>query len=172
MTFWRKDKLERELATAFRPSEQFESELQARVSASAPQRPFARASRIAFASSVAVFMLGTFASFGGVSLAAEGAKGTFHAVKRVTVAQAPLVRHKTSASDEYGKQKPAKTPKAPKQTFTPPTTNVVAGVNTTPKQSTLPVTGISLLMTLALSLGLAGSGFALRRLGAARERRR
>jgi hypothetical protein len=172
MRFWRKDKLERELATAFRPSEQFESELQARVSASAPQRPYARASRIAFASAVAVFMLGTFASFGGVSLAAEGAKGTFHAVKRVTVAQAPLVRHKTSASDEYGKQKPAKaTPKAPKQQFTPPTT-VVAGVNTTPRQSTLPVTGISLLMTLAVSLALAGSGFALRRLGAARERSR
>jgi hypothetical protein len=171
MRFWRKDKLERELATAFRPSEQFESELQARVSASVPQRPFARSSRIAFASSVAVFMLGTFASFGGVSLAAESAKGTFHAVKRVTVAQAPLVRHKTSASDEYGKKKPAKAPKAPKQQFTPPTI-VVAGANTTPRQSTLPVTGISLLLTFVLSLGLAASGFVLRRFGAARERRR
>jgi hypothetical protein len=125
-------------------------------------------SRVAFAAAASTFILGTFASFGGVGYAASGAKGTYHAVKQVTVKHTLIVSvHKSSASDQY-----APKPKPHKKAKKHATGGVagergavgVAGVRTS---GTLPFTGVSLATTLVLSLALIVTGLALRR----RERR-
>jgi hypothetical protein len=121
-------------------------------------------SRVAFAGAVTTFILGTFASFGGLSYAASGAAGTYHAVKQVAVKHTLIVSvHKSSAASQY-----APTPKPHKTT--PPSAGVagtqtgVAGVSS---GGTLPFTGLSLLTTFIVSLALIVLGLALRR----RERR-
>jgi hypothetical protein len=117
-------------------------------------------SRVAFASAVSVFVLGTFASFGGLGYASSGASDTYSAVKKVAVAHKLKVAvHRTSAADQYH---PTTTP-AP---FTPPSSNgpssgVAAAVTT--QGNTLPFTGFSLLGTFLASLGLIGAGIFLRR---------
>jgi hypothetical protein len=125
----------------------------------APQRAW---SRVAFASAVAVFMLGTFASFGGLSYAASGATGTFHAVKQVTAGKLLVSTHKSSAADEYGKTPPAK--QAPAAGNAGVQTSLGSGVKAS---GSLPFTGLSLAATLLVSLAMIASGLALRR----RERR-
>jgi hypothetical protein len=122
-------------------------------------------SRLAFAAAVSVFILGTFASFGGLSYAASGATGTYDAVKQVVVKHRLTVSIPTSSA----------TAQYPKKPLTPPT--VVAPAKTSHKHhagaaaavqsNTLPFTGFSLLATFVLSLALIGAGVALRR----RERR-
>ena len=116
-------------------------------------------SRVAFASAVSVFVLGTFASFGGLGYASSGASDTYGAVKKIAVAHKLKVAvHKTSAADQYH---PTTTPSA----FTPPATNNASGVNAAVKVQgqTLPFTGFSLLGTFLASLGLIGAGIFLRR---------
>jgi hypothetical protein len=119
-------------------------------------------SRLAFAGAVSVFILGTFASFGGLSYAASGAAGTYHAVKQVAVKHSLIVSvPKSSASAQYA-------PKPKPHNTQPPAANVagtqvgVAGVSSG-SGGTLPFTGLSLLATFVLSLGLIGVGVALRR---------
>jgi hypothetical protein len=122
-------------------------------------------SRVAFAAAASTFILGTFASFGGVGYAASGAKGTYHAVKQVAVKHALIVSvHKSSASDQYGpKPKPHK--KQAVGGVAGERGGVgVAGVRTS---GTLPFTGLSLVATFVLSLALIVTGLTLRR----RERR-
>jgi hypothetical protein len=116
-------------------------------------------SRVAFASAVSVFVLGTFASFGGLGYASSGASDTYSAVKKIAVAHKLKVAvHKTSAADQYH---PTTTPSA----FTPPAANNASGVNAAVKVQgqTLPFTGFSLLGTFLASLGLIGAGIFLRR---------
>lgn len=133
-----------------------------RVAASPPSRGRAW-SRLAFAGAVSVFVLGTFASFGGLSYAASGASGTYTAVKQVVAKQKlHAVVHTSSAADQY-----KKTPKGAvagvttnKKPPAPPAAPVAAG-------GTLPFTGISLATTFGLSLALIAAGILLRR----RERR-
>jgi len=132
-------------------------EIAAAVSAAPVQRRGAW-SRVAFASAVSVFVLGTFASFGGLGYASSGASDTYSAVKKIAVGQKLKVA-KTSAADQYH---PTTTPSA----FTPPSSNgpssgVAAAVTT--QGNTLPFTGFSLLGTFLVSLGLIGAGIFLRR---------
>lgn len=125
-----------------------------------PQRAW---SRVAFASAVAVFMLGTFASFGGLSYAASGADGAYHAVKAVPTGHLHFTVQKSSATAQY-----APTPKPPK-TVAPKQTQGVAGAQATlPTTATktsgsLPFTGLSLATTAILSLVLIAAGLLLRR---------
>jgi hypothetical protein len=133
-------------------------EISARVSAAPAGR---RAwSRVAFASAVSVFVLGTFASFGGLGYASSGASDTYSAVKKIAVAHKLQVAvHRSSAADQYH---PTTTPSA----FTPPATNqpsagVAAAVAT--QGNTLPFTGFSLVGTFVASLALIGAGIFLRR---------
>jgi hypothetical protein len=124
-------------------------------------RPRRGWSHLAFAAAVAVFCLGSFASFGGLSYAASGAVDTYTSVKQVVAKQKLTVSvHRSSASDQYGHKQ--STPKAAK-----PKTNGAVKAAVAPAQGTLPFTGISLAATLVLSLMLIGLGVALRR----RERR-
>jgi hypothetical protein len=119
-------------------------------------------SRLAFAGAVSVFILGTFASFGGLSYAASGAAGTYHAVKQVAVKHSLIVSvPKSSASAQYApKPKPHKIQPPAKVAGTQAGVAGVAGVSS---GGTLPFTGVSLLATFVLSLGLIALGVALRR---------
>jgi hypothetical protein len=113
-------------------------------------------SRVAFAAAITTFMLGTFASFGGLSYAASGASTAAQAVERVVVEQVPLVRENSAAADQYG---PAVTPPAEEEAAS--VAGTVAGAEAA--SGTLPFTGVSLAMTLLISLGLIGGGVMLRR---------
>ena len=66
------------------PRGEFVDRLSGRVLA---EPPAARKvwSRVAFAGAVSTFILGSVASFGGLSYAASGAAGTYHTVKQVAV---------------------------------------------------------------------------------------
>lgn len=133
----------------------------AKISASSV-RPRRTWSRLAFASAVSVFVIGTFASFGGLGYAAPSVSGTYSAVKQVVVVHKLKVAvHKSSATDQYSK--PSTKPAA----FTPPKPPKSGGTAATVQGQTLPFTGFSLLGTLVASLGLIAVGIFLRR----RERR-
>ena len=168
--FWKREEpLERELRTSFEPSAGLEETISERVRQSAPRVRYARASHRLYLTALAVFMLGTFASFGGVGIAAQGAQQTVSAVAHITVSQKPVVHRTTAASDEYGTAvvKPAKvvktTPKAKHHAAAPATAPTVLA--TTKTQSTLPFTGLSLLATVLLSMVFLGAGLILRRIG-------
>ena len=159
--FWKREEpLERELRTSFEPSAGLEEAIGERIRQSAPRVRYARASHRLYLTALAVFMLGTFASFGGVGIAAQGAQQTVSAVAHITVSQKPVVHRTTAAFDEYGTAvvKPAKHHAA--AAATAPT--VLA---TTKTQSTLPFTGLSLLATVLLSMVFLGAGLVLRRIG-------
>jgi len=143
----------------------FVAALSRRVQArsAAPRRAW---SRVAFAAALSVFILGSFASFGGLSYAASGASHTYDAVKQVVVKQKLTVKvHTSSAADQYPPAPPAphqvKGVHVQKKTPKPPAAPQVAPA------STLPFTGFSLAGTLVLSLALIAGGILLRR----RERR-
>lgn len=120
-------------------------------------------SRLAFAAALSVFVLGTFASFGGLSYAASGATQTYQSVKKVVVTHKVTVRH-SSASDQYGPKPSKVTPSKPAK---PKPHGAVAAAVSPAQSGTLPFTGLSLLGTFVVSLALIGLGVALRR----RERR-
>jgi hypothetical protein len=122
-------------------------------------------SRLAFAAAVSVFILGTFASFGGLSYAASGATGTYDAVKQVVVKHKLKVSIPASSATAQYQHNPAK-PQAAVAPAKKTTKHAVAGAAAA-QSGTLPFTGFSLLATFVLSLALIGAGIALRR----RERR-
>jgi hypothetical protein len=170
--FNRNSELEAELRSVrAQPRDEFVTQLAETVeSRPAPRRAW---SRLAFAGAVTTFILGTFASFGGLGYAASGSAGAYHTVKKVTTGHVFVTVHKSSAQDQYGpKPKPHKTHKTH-----PTVATGVAGVagqqaavNKGVKSSgTLPFTGLSLLATLLVSLALIASGIALRR-GEAKSR--
>jgi hypothetical protein len=148
----------------------FVEDVAARILGPAPSR---RAwSRLAFAAAVSAFVLGSFASFGGLSYAAPGVDGTVAAVKQIVVHHTLKVRvHTPSAAAQYpgaATVTPTTTTPTPKaaqtvKPFAPPTPSPAS----VPSGKTLPFTGISLLGTLVVSLALVGLGLVLRR----RERR-
>jgi hypothetical protein len=118
-------------------------------------------SRLSFAASVAVLIVGSFASFGGIGYAASVTKETAHTVKQIAVHH-HITAHRTSAASQYN------TP--PNNVGAAPTVqpkSQVLGVSTAPApvqaQGTLPFTGISLGVTVAISLLLMGLGLMLRR---------
>ena len=130
-----------------------------------------RGSRLAFASALAVLVIGTFLSFGGAAYAANGAT------------QAPATPASTSAAaDEYGDQAVAQVPLTPptaptseeptsqeptsqEPTSQEPTTQVEGATATAPaqKSGTLPFTGVGLGSTALVSLLLVSLGVYLRR---------
>ena len=139
--------------------DEFVDRLSKRVLAEPP--PVARRawSRVAFAGAVATFILGTVASFGGLSYAASGAAGTYHTMKQVAVKHTMFVSvRKSSAADQYApKPKPKKHHKRSEAG--------VAGLQSAVSKpsGSLPFTGLSLVTTLSISLVLIATGLLLRR---------
>ncbi len=163
----RRSELEAALRThRAQPSAEFVDDLSRRL---VPERlsPHRAWSRLAFAAAVSVFILGTFASFGGLSYAASGVTDSYKAVKKVVVTQKLKVSIPTSSAAAQYPHKPTKPPKAPK--VKPAKVKPAHGVKgaLAVQTGTLPFTGFSLLATFLLSFALIGSGVALRR----RERR-
>jgi hypothetical protein len=116
-----------------------------------------RWSRLAFASALAVLILGTFASFGGMSYAASGGTSALRTIAKVTTAHKVVVAD-SSASGQYPKA--AKPAKHVRKHVAKPTHGTLGA---TSKGGTLPFTGISLLVTALLSLALLAGGLLLRR---------
>jgi hypothetical protein len=163
--FNRDSALEAELRSVrAQPRDEFVTKLAETVeSRPAPRRAW---SRVAFAGAVTTFILGTFASFGGMGYAASGAGSTYHALKQVAVKHTLIVSvHKSSASDQYApKPKPHKKHKKPPTVATGVAGEQAGVLNKGVNSSgTLPFTGLSLLATLLVSLALIASGIALRR---------
>jgi len=117
---------------------------------------------LAFAGAVSVFILGTFASFGGLSYAASGADGAYHVAKAVPTGHLHFTVQKSSATGQY-----SSTPKTHKKVTVAPKTTGTAGVRATlgatNTSGSLPFTGLSLVTTALLSLLLIGLGLLLRR---------
>lgn len=146
-------------SAAPRAADELVDELSGRVLASATRRT-GRSSRTAFGAALTVFMLGTFASFGGLGYAASSAQSTATAVKRVVVAKkSTKTVVQTSAATQYGAQT-VPTVKAPSD----PVVRVAGTSATQPQQTgTLPFTGYGLGGTAALGTALLALGLVLRR---------
>lgn len=131
------------------PSAELVAGLTSRIAAAQPHTH--RGSRFAFAAAAAVFVIGTFLSFGGLAYAASGSGAAAQ--------QKAAVTSTSAAADQYGEQQVAN-PTEPKE----PTSNVAgATASTPPKSGTLPFTGIGLGSTVLVSLTLVGFGVYLRR---------
>jgi hypothetical protein len=145
-------RLERDLrAERPEPRADFLLGLSKHVAESRPRRQ-RRPSRVAFALALTTFMVGSFASFGGLGYAASGGTSAVNVVKKVVKVDSPRVLDKTSARAQYG---PASTPAAPAAT-------TVAKAATAVRTNQLPFTGISLVFTAALGLSLLAAGLILR----------
>jgi hypothetical protein len=140
------------------PRTAFVEALAERAAGGSPRSP--GWSRLAFAASLAVMMLGTFASFGGLSYAASGGTKALRTIEKVTTAHKVVVSH-SSASSQYPKAKAAAAVagKHVKRVVKAKPVTLAA----TKQSGTLPFTGVSLLVTVLLSLALMGGGLLLRR---------
>jgi hypothetical protein len=146
-------------------SDELVDELSERVLATKVTRS-GHGSRFAFAAALTVFMLGTFASFGGLSYAASSAQTTASAMKQIVApAKVQKQKHHSSASTQYGEQSVLTPPVAkPKPKKPDPTVKVAAATAGSPPQSgTLPFTGYGLGMTAAIGSLLLALGVFLRR---------
>jgi len=128
-----------------------------------PRRQPRAWSRVAFAGAFTTLLVGMFASFGGISYAASGATTAAHTLTKIAKADKVVVHH-SAAANQYN-------PGDEDQGTAPENTTQVAGGAQgvqAAESGTLPFTGISLLATILLGLGMVMTGLALRR----RERRR
>jgi hypothetical protein len=159
-------RLERDLrAERPEPRADFLFSLTKQVAETTPRRPRS-ASRVAFALALTTFILGTFASFGGVGYAASGAASAVKVVKNA-VAEKPRVLSQSSAQAQYGPQEQPAGGEAgqEEEAGAAPAAEVAAA-------ESLPFTGISLAVTVALGLALLAAGLILRRAESREPRRR
>lgn len=176
---WKKDRDPVEQALRVdrpEPPEGLLAELTGRI----PADRRAGGSRTAFLAALTVFMLGSFASFGGLGYAASSAQSTVKAVKRTV---APASKQKTistrlavsSADDQYNEKaltvkrvasaKPVK--RVASATASTKTSKPATGSATPPvaavQGETLPFTGFGLGATVGLGSLLLALGVFLRR---------
>jgi hypothetical protein len=146
-------------------SDELVGQLSERVLATAVTRSN-RGSRLAFGAAVTVFMLGTFASFGGLGYAASSAQTTATAVKRVVAPAKTQKAHRSSAASQYGEQSVLTPPVAKPKDPAPTARVAAASAASPPKSGTLPFTGLGLGATALLGSLLLTLGVVLRRRGA------
>jgi hypothetical protein len=153
----KREGIDRRLASLrVQPRSELVDEIAARVGGPKAESPWPK---LAYAASIAVMVLGTFASFGGLSYAASGGTKVADTVAKVAASHKVVV--KSSASSQYAKAAP-KGPLKPPTTPVQPVQQKTLGAATT---GTLPFTGLSLLGTALLSFALMLAGFFLRRRG-------
>jgi hypothetical protein len=98
----RQDELTSELrARRPEPSPEFSRTISERIGADGRRVRLYAASRLSFAAALTVAMLGTLASFGGLSYAASGTKQTVEAVKHVVMSSRPRVVQQSPAQAQY-----------------------------------------------------------------------
>ena len=119
-------------------------------------RPVHRRSRIAFAGAVLTFIVGSFVSFGGVGYAASSSTHAIHSVTHVAKSQ-------KASKDQYDHPKKVTKPQSQTGNVKGSVATKTAKPVTTPPQTTLPFTGISLGFTAGIGLLLVLVGVALRR---------
>ena len=130
-----------------------------------------RLSRLSFAAALTTLVLGTLASFGGLSHAATGTVDAFEAVKSVAADNAgPRIPDRSPAQTQYGgeDEEVEVTTVVRTQPGAPgggapgggAPVSEVAGVTAAGQ---LPLTGLGLVTTALVGLGFAGLGLALRR---------
>jgi hypothetical protein len=148
------------------PRPEYVDELAAHVLARRPAKPRAW-SRASFATAIAVFMLGTFASFGGIGYASSSGASAVEAVKRVVVTRTVVKRVKSSAQDQYSQPEVVTETEVTEQPQQPQ--GDVAGESTPPTSAVgqpsgaLPFTGAGLLGTALLGGIFLAAGILLRR---------
>lgn len=123
-----------------------------------------RGSRLAFGTALIVLMVGSFASFGGLSYAASGAKNTAAAVQKAVASTQAERRTTTSAAAQYHEETVLTPPTVREEDSSGPTIRVAsqsAGPRAT--NDTLPFTGFGLGTTAALGSLLLILGIVLRR---------
>jgi hypothetical protein len=182
----RKDSLARELR-ANRPglSEGFVDALSKRVDAGRRSRLHSW-SRVSFAGALTVLVLGSLASFGGLSYAASGTKQAVKTVRHAVAPSRPQIVQKSAAQAQYGQPRvtichkgrtitvsQAAVPAHLRHGDTVGACGGVAGataertaggvLGSSASGGTLPFTGISLGVTVLLALLLVSLGLALRR---------
>jgi hypothetical protein len=124
-------------------------------------------SRVAFAAAFTTFLVGSFASFGGISYAASGATNAVQTLTKLAKAEKVVVHH-SAAANQYNPPGEEQAPAAEAPAVeTQGAAQAVGGVQAETAGS-LPFTGLSLLATTLLGLAMITTGLALRR----RERRK
>ena len=190
--FWSRgeDELGRELrANRPEPSDAFVHSLAKRIRQDGPKTRMYALSRLSFAAAITVFLLGTLVSFGGFGYAASGTRDAVKAVKNAVAPTNPKIVKNSAAQDQYKPQKVTICHKGHTITVSqsalpahlrhgdtvgPCPGGGVAGANAghnagngvlgqAAAGQTLPFTGISLAVTVLISLLLLGTGLALRR---------
>jgi len=122
-------------------------------------------SRVAFAAAFTTFVVGMFASFGGISYAASGATNAVHTLTKIAKAEKVVVHH-SAAANQYGEPGDENNQAPAEETQGNQGVAATGGVEG--EAAALPFTGISLLATMLLGLAMIMAGLALRR----RERRK
>jgi hypothetical protein len=144
------------------------AELVERSTPVVPVRPW---SRVAFAGALTVFMLGFFASFGGLGYAAANVHSATRSVTRIVVpaktTKVKIVRQTQSAAqDQYSTPPQQYTPPAAKPKAKPKVIQV-AGISSAQQPSStsneLPFTGFGLGLTAVIGSLLLALGVLLRR---------
>jgi hypothetical protein len=185
----RKDGLARELR-ALRPefSDDFVRGLSEHIDPSGRRTRLHAGARLSFVAGLTVLVLGMVVSFGGLGYAASETSQVLKVAKRAVTPSRPHVVHNTAAQAQYGPEKVTICHKGHTITISrsalpahlrhgdavgPCPTGGVAGASgtrsltaspgTTATGQTLPFTGISLGVTVLVSLGLMILGLALRR---------
>jgi hypothetical protein len=130
-----------------------------------PRRQPRAWSRVAFAAAFTTFVLGSFASFGGISYAASGATNAVHTLTKLAKAEKVVVHHSAAADQYTNPNPPADEGQAPASETQG--AQAAGGVEGT-ASGALPFTGLSLLATTLLGLAMIMTGLTLRR----RERRK
>ena len=196
MRFWKREnrRLESELrGSRPTPSDEFVRSLARHVEARTRSRTLYRLSRISFAGAVTVLMLGTLASFGGLSYAASAPAKAVDAVSDAVTSDTRRMVQGSSAQAQYAPQKVTichVLPNGREITLSVAEAAVaahlrhgdylgrcngtggvagaggggnLAGTGGGAQAGTLPVTGLSLAGTVLVSGLLMGIGFLLRR---------
>src|SRR2546421_871437 len=150
--------LERELRAArSEPRADFLAALARHALESEPRRALLP-SRIAFGLALTVFVVGSFASFGGLSYAASEADSAVKVVKSAVHHHAQRVKHNSSAMAQYV------SPPPPVSTTSGESANAGAPLGETAAKSggNLPFTGISLVVTAVIGFALLTLGLVLK----------
>jgi hypothetical protein len=165
---WRRGEgeLESQLRAArAEPSDEFVDGIARQIQGAGRRPSAARAwSRIAFAGAFTTFVLGIFASVGGLGYAASGARHTYSLASQLAVHHRITVHH-SAASDQYGSPPSQPSQNVAGKVAVQSSAGAEHALAASAQSTQLPLTGFSLLGTFIASGILMCLGLFLRRRG-------